>query len=256
MNTTTLYTSYDPLARVYNEDWAVEVLKETIPALETLIFPNLIQDAQILDLGCGTGQLAQKLMEKGYKVTGIDASAGMLHYARENAPEAKLILNDARLIDFYPTFDAVISIGAFNHVMSLEELTNVFHKVYQSLLDHGIFLFYLFLEEEYLDNWNGKITGNVKEDYAWAAKNSYDLETKIASINLTIFSLIDNTWQRLDSTISEKCYTQEELILSLKTVGFSDIRVYDAHLDLNISRMPGCKYFVCHKQKMNGKNHT
>ncbi|BAY34389.1 hypothetical protein NIES2107_62940 [Nostoc carneum NIES-2107] len=131
MTTTTFYAGYDPLARVYNEDWALGVLKETLPALEKLILPSLIKDTQILDLGCGTGQLAQKLLEKGYKVTGIDASKGMLRYALENASEAKLILNDARILDFPPTFDAVISIGAFNHVMSLEELTDVFKNVYQ-----------------------------------------------------------------------------------------------------------------------------
>ncbi|QSJ14561.1 class I SAM-dependent methyltransferase [Nostoc sp. UHCC 0702] len=248
MTNTTLYTGYDPLARVYNEDWALGVLKETLPALEKLIFPNLAKNAQILDLGCGTGQLAQKLLEKGYKVTGIDASEGMLRYAHEKASNAKLILNDARLVDFSPTFDAVISIGAFNHVMSLEELTTVFNNVYQALLNNGIFLFYIFLEEEYQFNWDGKITGNVKEDYAWAARNSYDSENKIATINLTIFSLIEKTWQRLDSTILEKCYTKEEIISALEKASFSDINSYDSHHDLKISQMPGSTYFVCYKR--------
>ena len=251
MTTTTLYTGYDPLAHVYNEDWALGVLKETVPALEKLILPDLVKDAQILDLGCGTGQLSQKLIEKGYKVTGIDPSEGMLRYGRENAPEAKLIFNDARLLDFSPTFDAVISIGAFNHVMSLEELTGVFKNVYQALLDNGTFLFYLFLEEEYKYNWDGKISGNVKEDYAWAARNSYDSETKIATINLTIFSLIEKTWQRLDSTILEKCYTNEELISALEKASFSNINSYDSHHDLKISQMPGSTYFVCHKRVNN-----
>lgn len=246
--TTKIYAGYDPLARVYNEDWALGVLTETLPALEKLMLPNLVKDAHILDVGCGTGQLAQKLIEKGYKITGIDASEGMLSYARENVPDAKLVLNDARFIDFSPTFDAVISIGAFNHVMSLEELTSVFHNVYHALLDNSIFLLYLFLEEEYQLNWDGKITGNVKEDYAWAARNSYNSETKIASINLTIFSLIENTWQRFDSTIIEKCYTKEEIISALETTGFKDISSYDAHRDLKISQMPGSTYFVCYKR--------
>ncbi|QIR40543.1 class I SAM-dependent methyltransferase [Tolypothrix sp. PCC 7910] len=247
MATTNLCAGYDPLARIYNEDWALGVFQETLPALEKLILPNLVKDAQILDLGCGTGHLAQKLLEQGYQVTGIDASEGMLRYAQENAPNAKLILKDARFVNFAPTFDAVISIGAFNHVMSLEELTSVFHNVYQALVNNGIFLFYLFLEEEYQYNWGGKITGNVKEDYAWAARNSYDSETKIAEINLTIFSLIEKSWQRLDSTILEKCYTKEELISALKIAGFSNINRYDAHHDLGIAQTPGCVYFVCYK---------
>ncbi|MEH2128453.1 hypothetical protein [Nostoc sp.] len=41
-------------------------------------------------------------------------------------------------------------------------------------------------------------------------------------INLTIFSLIEETWQRFNSTILEKCYTKEEIISALETTGFSD----------------------------------
>jgi SAM-dependent methyltransferase len=247
MTTTTFSASYDPLARVYNDDWALGVLQETLPALEKLILPNLAKDAHILDLGCGTGQLTQKLLKKGYKVTGIDTSEGMLRYARENAPGANLVFNDALLIDFSPTFDAVISIGVLNHVMTLEDLTSIFHKVYQTLLPNGVFVFYLFLEEEYQFNWDGKISGNVKEDYAWATRNSYNSEAKVASINLTIFSLIEQTWQRFDSTILEKCYSKEEVVSALETARFGNISIYDAHGDLKISQMPGSTYFVCYK---------
>ena len=42
----------------------------------------------ILDLGCGTGRHAIALVREGYKVTGIDISAGMLEVARRKAAEA------------------------------------------------------------------------------------------------------------------------------------------------------------------------
>jgi 2-polyprenyl-3-methyl-5-hydroxy-6-metoxy-1,4-benzoquinol methylase len=38
----------------------------------------------VLDLGCGPGQHARFLAERGYQVVGIDASASMIDMARED----------------------------------------------------------------------------------------------------------------------------------------------------------------------------
>jgi SAM-dependent methyltransferase len=248
MSSKTLYSGYEPLARIFNEDWAPGILKETLPAVEKLLLPHLPKEAHILDLGCGTGQLTQQLLVKGYKVTGLDSSQGMLRYARENAPTGEFILGDARFFEFPPTFDGVVSIGAFNYVMKLEELTGVFHNVYAALLENGLFVFYVYLEEEYLSNWNGNMSGNVKEEYAWAARNSYQPKEKIAQMNLTIFSLVEENWQRLDTTILERCYSSAEIKSALENVGFTEISIIDAQRDLAIPKRAGNTYFVCRKQ--------
>ena len=39
----------------------------------------------ILELGCGTGNITQKLLENGYEVVGIDKSFEMLQIAKEKA---------------------------------------------------------------------------------------------------------------------------------------------------------------------------
>ena len=57
-----------------------------------LAFP---QGARILDVCCGTGYLAGLLAARGYRVTGIDASAAMIGFARETAPEAEFSVADA-----------------------------------------------------------------------------------------------------------------------------------------------------------------
>jgi 2-polyprenyl-3-methyl-5-hydroxy-6-metoxy-1,4-benzoquinol methylase len=45
-------------------------------------FANLPRGATVLDLPCGTGRLAEVLLEEGFKVVGIDISAAMLEVAR------------------------------------------------------------------------------------------------------------------------------------------------------------------------------
>ncbi|BAY10180.1 class I SAM-dependent DNA methyltransferase [Calothrix sp. NIES-2098] len=249
MTTTTHYDDYDVLALIYNEDWISGLFQETIPVLEKLLLTRLTKGSHILDLCCGTGHLAQQLLQKGYQITGIDGSEQMLHYARENAPEARFILDDARFFNLPATFDAVVSTtGSLNYVMKIEELKRVLKNVSNALIENGIFLCHFFTQEEFQSNWNGKISGNVKDDYAWATKNIYNPDTKIGQMSLTVFSLVDESWQRLDKVISEKCYDKEEIIFALETAGFSEISFYDAHYDLGISQMPGSTYFICYKR--------
>lgn len=42
--------------------------------------------SRVIDLGCGTGRLTQKLVERGYDVIGIDPSSSMLEKAKKSFP--------------------------------------------------------------------------------------------------------------------------------------------------------------------------
>ena len=44
-------------------------------------FAGILRNAIVMDLPCGTGRLAETLLEQGFHVVGIDISAAMLHVA-------------------------------------------------------------------------------------------------------------------------------------------------------------------------------
>ncbi|HEY9629828.1 MAG TPA: class I SAM-dependent methyltransferase [Coleofasciculaceae cyanobacterium] len=180
------YTAYDPWAWLYNQSEAHLALQNLMPLLEKLLLPRLPENGQILDLCCGTGQVSQQLILKGYHVTGLDGSEKMLHYARENAPQGKFVLEDARSFEFSPTFDAVISTdSSLNHIMSLDELKQVFRNVYGALKNQGLFLFDLGLEDRYR---NVKIdNGELHPEYAWTVGETYDRENKTGTFTITLF---------------------------------------------------------------------
>lgn len=141
MSTTKLHLNYDVYARIYNERNGQSLCEMALKPLEQLLLPYLSPGAHILDLCCGTGQLAQQLNLKGYKVTGIDISEGMLDYAHKNAPDVEFIQDDARFFELPAIFDGVISTSdSLNHVMSLEELTRVFQNVYAALQENSLFV--------------------------------------------------------------------------------------------------------------------
>lgn len=71
----------------------------------------------ILDLGCGTGQLAQKIAERGADVVGLDASPEMIGQARQNFPAISFVLQDATAMTFTEEFDAIFSNAALHWVL-------------------------------------------------------------------------------------------------------------------------------------------
>jgi ubiquinone/menaquinone biosynthesis C-methylase UbiE len=81
------YSAYDNFAWLYNKEWTA-YSEHIFPVLKDIAGKNLPDGARVLDLCCGTGQLAKILVEKGYRVTGIDGSAEMLRHAEGNAPDA------------------------------------------------------------------------------------------------------------------------------------------------------------------------
>ena len=81
-------------------------------------FPHLGKDIKIIDLGCGTGQLAAELVKRGYEnVDGMDISQGMLNVAKEKNIYKRLFccrIRDALEEDLHQgEFDAVVSAGLF-----------------------------------------------------------------------------------------------------------------------------------------------
>ncbi|MDF5718171.1 MAG: methyltransferase domain-containing protein [Rhizonema sp. NSF051] len=246
----TNYNKFDePFARIYNENLGPSYNKIALPTLEKLLLPYIPEGANILDLCCGTGQLSQWLLNQGYQVTGMDRSQRMLEYARQNAPNCKLILGDVRFFELPPTFHAVSSMGlGFNHIWNLEELTDTFQNVYNALHSNGVFIFDLRLENAYSSTIKDRLLGDVKDDYAWAMKNIYYPESKECRVFVTTFQLKErNCWKRLDTTFSVFGYSRAEVLLSLEKVGFSEVSFYDIQLDLSLIYETDMVCFVCRK---------
>jgi SAM-dependent methyltransferase len=217
MSTEKRYREYDTWAWLYNKTMGPQYCQNQIQPLETLLLPQLPKGAQILDLCCGTGHLVQQLIRKGYQVTGLDGSEAMLDYARQNAPTAEFILSDARSFDLPPSFDAVFSTSAsFNHVLTLEELKQVFRNVYAALRDNGLFLFDINHPGQMEKWWKGRIAeGEIEDNCAWAIAPSYNPEERTGNFQVTIFQAPDGR-NTIDSAIQRNLRRLLYKVLSLR----------------------------------------
>lgn len=65
--------------------------------------------ALAVDLGCGNGGLTGKLIERGYRVVGVDASAPMLALAKERYPDTTFLQADACTFQLPEQADVIFS---------------------------------------------------------------------------------------------------------------------------------------------------
>lgn len=71
---------------------------------------------RILDVGCGTGQLAAEIGQAGAEVVGVDRSPEMIAAAGSNFPGIAFLVADATKLPFEAEFDAVFSNAAMHWV--------------------------------------------------------------------------------------------------------------------------------------------
>ena len=125
--------AFDDLAACYDATFTDTALGRALRDLVWLrLDESLASCDRVLDLGCGTGEDALRLARRGTRVVGIDASARMVHLARQKAVAAGC----AAQMDFHcvamenlstvhegESFDGVLSnFGAVNCVRDLRAL--------------------------------------------------------------------------------------------------------------------------------------
>lgn len=95
------------------------------------------QGEKILDLGCGTGDLAQKLYDYDVDIVGVDKSENMVTQAINKYPHIKFRVQDAIDLEYNNEFNAVFSNATLHWV---KPPTQALYCIYQSLKQNGRFV--------------------------------------------------------------------------------------------------------------------
>src|SRR5215472_6372145 len=84
---------------------------------------------RILDLGCGTGHLTEKIAEAGARVVGVDRSPEMIRQAEEKYPALRFEVMDARELTLDGPFDAVFSNATLHWIKEPERVISGIAKI-------------------------------------------------------------------------------------------------------------------------------
>lgn len=240
---------YDAFAWFYQRYWNEEFHSLAFPILQRIWLERLPRGAHILDVCCGSGHLAALLAERGYQVTGFDASPEMVRYAREKAPAAEFSVGDAGTFRAIGQYDAAVStFDSLNHIIELDALRSAFRNTATALKPGAWFAFDMLLEKAYQTHW-GENFALVRDDHVLTiTKAGYDFRSRIACCTITMFRLIDRVWRRWDVVVRERCYTTNEIDEALEQAGFAGLESHDAaELGMSGQLGEGRMFFVARR---------
>lgn len=130
---------YNKLASWFDEARTKDLSLEN--KVLSIIEGELPQNAEILDVGCGTGEpIARFFIERNYKLIGIDNSESMLNYCRDRFPGHTWISMDMRNLNIKKNFDCIIAWHSFFHIQR-EEQELVLQNFNNHLKPGGVLVF-------------------------------------------------------------------------------------------------------------------
>ncbi len=101
-----------------------------------------------LDLGCGSGELTQNLLEYAHHVTGVDSSPELISQAQQGGDpqKSRFVLSDVLSPDLLSVvgekrFDLVTAAWLHNHLLSENEQHQLVKTIFDLLNPDGAFVF-------------------------------------------------------------------------------------------------------------------
>ena len=233
--------AYSDFASVYDE------LMDDVPYeqwLENIVGELArygINDGLVLELGCGTGEMTQRLARRGFDMIGVDCAGEMLNIAvqkREASGLDILYLNqDMREFELYGTVRAVVSVcDSINYLLEDEDITECFRLVNNYLDTDGIFMFDFNTRYKYENVIGDSVIAENREDCSFIWENYFDSETAVNEYDLAIFKKEKNgLFSRHCEVHCQRGYTLEEMKGFIDAAGLEFVRAYDADTLLEVT---------------------
>lgn len=138
--------NYEKFAYLYDELMSDAPYEQWVSFVLKIIKQTGITNCKLLDVGCGTGNVAIPLSEQGLDVTAVDLSDEMLIVAKEKSEakgtDIKFFQQDMKELEGLGIFDVVISLcDSVNYLNNQDEVATTFQRVYDHLNYNGVFVF-------------------------------------------------------------------------------------------------------------------
>lgn len=226
--------TYNQFAYIYDK-LMEDAPYDTWAAMTRKIIRNkgMSDSASILDLGCGTGEIAIRLSKYGYLVTGVDNSSEMLSVAQNKAIDEREKINwicqDMRELQGFTEIDVCISYcDAMNYIVKESDIALTFNHVFASLRSHGLFIFDVH-DDTYADESLVEHTfADVGEDvtYIWECAGGESPGRLIH--DLTFFQQTNaNEYVRFEEIHEQQVYPLAFYERLLKNTGFRKIEFFN-----------------------------
>lgn len=185
----------------------------------------------ILELACGTGQIAVQLAKAGHRVTGFDLSEDMLVLAQERMEAEgvsfELLQGDMRELDDIGRFDVCTCFSdSLCYLDNESDVAAVFEGVHANLKEGGLFLFDVHSLHQVKDVFPGYqyIYQDEEDVFLW---ESFEGEKENSVEHLLTFFVMnaDGSFNRLQELHEERVFEIDVYKGLLEKAGFKNIEL-------------------------------
>lgn len=189
------------------------------------------QHTKLLDVGCGTGVMLEKLLAEGYQASGLDLSEEMLMIANErleaSANGVLLVCQSMDEMDGFVDLDVVtIPIDSINYLQEIEQVQATINRSYDALKLGGHIFFdvhslmkmdVIFMDGPFTYD-DGEIT------YLWDTEPGEHAHS--VHHDMTFFVKAENgLFERFEEYHFQRTLPIEKYVTLLKNAGFQGIEV-------------------------------
>ncbi|SEL95846.1 Methyltransferase domain-containing protein [Maribacter orientalis] len=223
------------LARVYDEIYQGFIDYRA----EYEFYKNLCLDYnsnRILEIACGTGNLAKSFTSDFSTYVGLDFSESMLKIAKKKFPEGYFIQGDMRHLNFVKHFDTILITGrSTSYLLDNIDLIQTFKSVHTALEDKGLFIFDCINAELFITYIlkNSSVVHKSTYNNKQFERDSYWVKNKNNNYHLidwksSYYQLKDIKRMELgeDSTLF-RVFTIKEVTEALQHSGFKILEIID-----------------------------
>lgn len=232
------YDVEEHIAEIYDRE---ETTTEDVELILELLEKH--QCKNVLEPFCGTGRILLPIAQKGMKITGIDASQGMLDRLNKKLKEKSesvkknVSVSHAELVSYtWPSgFDAVILGGnCFFEFGSLAEQQEILTKAYESVKPGG----YIFISSDSIEGELPDYWCNVGEENpafpSGICKDGVELRGYSKPVYVDKTNKIWKAHRRLEVFKNNKLTEEYHWKIQKYPIGYSEILEMIHQLDLEI----------------------
>ena len=212
----------------------------------TLVIHEILSQHQsendlVLDLGCGTGTLTEKLANFGYNMIGIDNSLEMLEMARRkkeaSGHDILYLHQDMREFELYGTVKAIVCLcDSINYILNPTDLKQTFTLVNHYLDPKGLFIFDFNTTYKYKEIIGNQTIAENQKDKSFIWENYYHEEERINEIELTLFIKSEGeVYHKFKEIHHQRAYDLQEIKKLIKESGLEFIQAFDDYTKKEIT---------------------
>jgi SAM-dependent methyltransferase len=219
---------YEVFSLVYDQDVHLDVPRAFLRTLRPLL--RAARDgAPVLDLGCGSGLLTERIAAAGLPVLGVDGSRAMLARARarcaRHGARVRLLARDLGALRLPPVHALALAChDVMNHLPSEAALRRVLGSVRRALAPGGVLVFDALSDWAFETYWPDNVHRLEGPHGDLWMDCDFDPRRRRGTVRMTAYVRDGRgRYARHETTLHEYAWGDRALARALRAAGFAEV---------------------------------